>query len=191
MDDFILIICNRFELNHTLAKQLWTEYHNYSKLKKSDLVSLCNEGNYENRGLKKELIQSLLDKTPRESSTPKGSPTKVVKKLDVVEKIIENKPIIEIQKNKHGMYEHLETNMIFDKITKHVIGRNVTDNGEVSVLQEQDFETCKRFGFDVCIPANLNTAVYQDEHTEKDELNIDSLLEIDDESEDEEIIMEL
>jgi hypothetical protein len=53
---------------------------------------------------------------------------------------------ITLRKNKFGNYEHDETQFVFDKETKDVIGKQDI-NGEIIKLTIEDIDICKRMSF--------------------------------------------
>lgn len=61
---------------------------------------------------------------------------------------------IQIKKNAHGNYEHPETNLVFDKDSRQVIGKQKGD-GTINPLCEEDIQQCDQFKFTYRIPEKI------------------------------------
>lgn len=105
---------------------------------KTELIKLCKEKNLDVKGLKKDLVARLLSKKNT------------------------NQIVIKITKNKYGQFHHKETGLIFDSMTKRVIGKE--NNGAIDKLSRKDIEICKNFKFQYKLPETIEddrTDVYE------------------------------
>lgn len=59
-----------------------------------------------------------------------------------------------IRRNKFGNYMHEETNLVFDKESKLVIGMQ-TEDGKINKLTIADIENCNKYNFEYSMPDNL------------------------------------
>jgi hypothetical protein len=136
-----------------------------NKLKKPELQELCKSKNLKSSGTKAELIAVLLSKTfvkevnkakPSVSSDKKNDASVIEKK------VIMAKPTIAIRKNKFGNHTHPETSLVFDEITKKVIGKQ-NENGKIDDLTSEDIDVCNQYNFEFVIPKNLDKKVNLDD----------------------------
>lgn len=149
------------------------------KLSKKELSEMCKAKKLPVSGTKNDLIKRLLEgeKQPkifskdenidRTKSKGKTSQPEVIKKL--VEKI----PTIEIRRNAFGNFEHSETHLVINNTTKKIYGRQ-NEDGTVSELTPQDIDLCHKYKFLYDIPENLdkkNSNLLDDD--EDDELGDD------------------
>jgi len=63
---------------------------------------------------------------------------------------------ITIQKNNYGNYVHEQTELVFDSLSKCVIGRQ-KKNGEIEPLTRDDISLCRQYKFRYFIPENINS----------------------------------
>jgi hypothetical protein len=131
-----------------------------SKMKKPQLQQLCRDKGYIIKGTKSVLIQRLLgteiEKKKTNLSGVKKKKTKSKKSIsDILQKIIHSSDTIHIRRNSYDNYEHPETGLVFDTITKKVIGHQL-DDGRIGGLTSQDIELCKYHNFQYEIPETLN-----------------------------------
>ena len=137
-----------------------------SKLKKKELEQICREKGIQNiKGKKEELINRILNNNKDDNK--------------IVENIITGLSTILIEKNKFGNYEHKQTNLIFNRNTKTVIGKQNQDSGEIEQLSESDIELCNQYKFKFKIPDQID----QDDNGT---LDIDVTEEEEDEEEEDE-----
>jgi hypothetical protein len=153
-----------------------------SKYKKTELQSLCREKGLKCTGTKVQLIACLLGKDPNvsENSNPKKPVTKnaesKVLNTPVAKKLTAKVPTVAIRRNQFGNHEHPETSLVFDKISKKVIGKQ-NDDGNIDDLTSDDINICNQFKFDYILPDNL------DKKTKLDSIHVE---ELDDDVEDDE-----
>jgi len=162
MESFFSIISPKFSIDPTQLNELWETYSNYNKMKKSELESLCIEKNVCSNGTKKNNIVSLmLDIKPDDTQIRSSTKTKESKASDIKKAVNSvakhiNRNAVEVKLNKHGNYEHDETKLLFDKLTKKVIGRQNHETGDIDTLNPEDIDICKLYGFEInCLPENL------------------------------------
>lgn len=158
------------------------------KYKKPELQALCRKKGLKCTGTKVQLIACLLGKESNvsESSSPKKTVAKISKNTEskvmntpVVKKLTAKVPTVAIRRNQFNNHEHPETSLVFDKVSKKVIGKQ-NDNGEIDDLTTEDINICNQYKFDYVLPDNL------DKKTKLDSVHVDELDEEDDDVEDNE-----
>ena len=77
---------------------------------------------------------------PKLEEAKKGS-------LEDFKKILNEKPLINIGRNKYGNYEHIPSKLLFRRDDKVAYGHQNYD-GTISVLTQEDIENCKKYGFE-------------------------------------------
>jgi len=197
MESFLPILAQELNIDKTAITDLWSRFSAYNKMKKPELHAICCDNNYENTGVKYNLIESIILKKPQSVAQPTLKQS-TLKKKPMEKKIttyIENvrKPVVEVSLNKFGNYEHDESGLVFDKVTKQVVGKQDYETGEVTQLTEDDFMTCKMYGVEVRVPDNLNQhRVYGGPSVKETLDDIEEMVNLDDDDDsDEEIVMEL
>ena len=151
----------------------------FDKLSKKELINLCKSKKIKCTGTKEMLIEFLIKEENGSSISSKKPTEKAQQKLDFNIKQSSKNPLskpseIKLKKNNEGNYMHSETNFIFDKETKKVIGKQV--GSIVNTLKLDDIENCKKFNFDYDIPLNLDDESIPLEDDE-DDINDDELIE--------------
>src|SRR3989344_2341101 len=141
--------------------------HEYAR-KKGD--KLCKEPISENSKTGKYCKKHLSDET-KENRT-----SKVTKKQELAEtkaKIIQelnnHKPKVILKRNNYGNFEHPETKLLFDKVTKEVYGKQSPDSNSVLPLTAEDIESCKLFHFTYKLPENIESNLINENKEESDE----------------------
>lgn len=155
------------------------------KLTKNELVEMCKAKKLKTSGSKQDLVQRI-----EESENGGGTQTRllatkqapVVKAPPVVTKLVAKLPIIQIQRNKFGNFEHYDTHLLFNNKTQKVYGRQNSD-GSISQLTEDDIDLCNKFKFTYEIPMNLNETkskmkVNDDKQSDDEELMEDEYEEV-------------
>lgn len=66
-----------------------------------------------------------------------------------------SRPVIMIRRNSRGRYVHDSTHLVFDKLSRKVIGRE-GKHGEVHDLKRQDIQVCKQYKFHYTLPECLD-----------------------------------
>jgi hypothetical protein len=133
-----------------------------SKLAKNELVAHCKSRGLKTTGNKQELIDRLTGGvTTVEAASDKEEKKKVTKAKPVQETKIATHvqstiQTVQIKKNSFGNFEHVETGLVFDRITQKVMGKQ-NANGKIDCLNDNDIETCNKFKFKYDLPENLNT----------------------------------
>lgn len=181
-----------------------------SACNKTELVAHCKQRKLKCSGTKDELISRLTNsggetttekKVEKVEKVESSNTKKTETKASVLSKIVENK--IPIRRNQFGNYEHPPTSLVFDKVTKKIIGKQ-NDNGSVDDLTPEDIDMCNQYSFEYVLPTNLakkstlndvkveelgDGDIDGDEEEEyveeEEELNEDELLGDDDEEEEE------
>ena len=113
----------------------------YDSLKVSDLKTMCKDKGLKTTGTKKSLITRLNTFNKRSSG--------VLNKLCTTDSVV-------IKRNQFGNYIHGPSQLVFDKITKKVLGRQ-DESGEIITLCKKDVLLCKQYSFEFDLPENLNS----------------------------------
>lgn len=200
---YIDCVSSRFNINNDELRNLWNNTNsknieipeinipkspikssqqniNHSELlkcSKAELVELCKIRGIKHTARNKNILVDRLTGKVEDKPEKKQIKQTIIQKLK-----LQNRPI-EIRRNKHGNYEHLTTNLVFDKVSQYVIGKQ-NENGNIDELSKDDIETCNKFKFKFNLPENLNV---QDLDTEEEKSDNDTS---DDTDESEEIIVE-
>lgn len=136
------------------------------KLGKNELVAHCKSRGLKTTGNKQELIDRLTGgasaSTGVESTSEKKDTKKKVsvkptpaEETKVVKQVQSTIQTVQIKKNSFNNFEHVETGLVFDRVTQKVIGKQ-NKNGKIDTLTDADIETCNKFKFKYDIPENLN-----------------------------------
>ena len=202
---FIKIISDKYGLDETSLLNDWGgfgstndigngECYDEKKLLgmlKPELISLCKKKGISTKGTKNELIALLL-KNENKSNTKNNSKGDVEeedlmkedKKSSILSKLKIQVPVIAIRKNQWGNHEDPNTNFIFDKVTKKVIGKQNID-GSINELTKNDIVICHKYKYEYKIPSNLDSNLSLDEEKvddlDEDDEDDDDLIEEDDE----------
>jgi hypothetical protein len=123
-------------MNPDELKQLNTLVRQNSK---PALTKMCLEKNLSVKGTKHDLAVRILGMQMR--------PSVAVEETD--------RPLILIRKNKHGRYVHDCTNLVFDKQSRKVIGKE-DNHGHVLDLRRADIQVCRQYKFQYCLPECLD-----------------------------------
>ena len=144
----------------------------YNKMKKSDLVNICNELKISKSGKKGDLINRIIKKQNR--------------KDNIIDKLNLSLNSIVIKKNEYNNYVHIPTSFVFNRDTKCVIGKEV-EEGQIVQLNKNDINICNKYKFKYNIPDDLNNDGNESEDDIDDILEDDSDGEIEVESDDIEV----
>lgn len=124
---------------------------------KPELSNLCKAKGFKVSGKKEDLIDRLLGK---EVSKPKTSTPKELKQTKITDYIQKTKKetdgVIQLRRNKHQNLVHEPTQLVFDTITKKVIGKQHPTENKILPLTDEDFETCNQYKFSYFTPENLD-----------------------------------
>ena len=169
------------------------------KLTKQELQERCKKAGVRSSGTKNELVKYLVESKSQsriKSISTKAPPPFVVhvqqeeKKQEeekkpvvnsIVRKISSTVPLVNIRRNKFNNYEDVNTGLVFDNLSKKVIGKQ-NDDGTVRELTKEDINICNKYKFPFVLPMNL------DKNTRNDDVKVDELDE--DEEGDDEILEE-
>ena len=132
--DFINKIHIKYDINKNDLQLIWDGGNSVlEKKSKQELVDMCKKLGLKSIGKKKDLIDLISQ-----------SNTKLQNDYQVV-----------ISKNKHGFYEHSDTKLVFNKVDKVVIGKQL-ETGEIAELTLADIDTCNKHNFEYSLPENLH-----------------------------------
>jgi len=212
---YISEIANKYELNENELYQLWNNNEEFKpvakkesikednldpelmKLSKKELSEMCKAKNLPISGTKADLVKRLISK-----EIPKKSVNSIknekVKSSEVIKKLVEKIPPIQIKKNSFGNYEHSDSKLVFNNSTKRAFGTQNPD-GTISELTPEDIDLCHKYKFTYDIPENLDKKLNindeEDEELDDDEEvveeEVDEELEEDDDDDDVEEEIEL
>ena len=153
------------------------------KLSKKELSDLCKAKNLPVSGTKADLIKRIVgnENNKGKSTTSKTS----AKQPEIIKKLVEKIPTIQIRRNNFGNFEHAETSLLFNNNTKRAYGRQ-NEDGSVSELTPEDIDLCHKYKFAYDIPENLDKKDDVDDEDDE-ELDDEEVIEEDEELEDEEL----
>jgi hypothetical protein len=212
---YIDMISQKFNINKEELKMLWEGGETMSPiptssvvssslssaakeleiLTKTQLIEMCKGKNLKVSGNKTELITRILES---ESKTHPVVSTQVVnvnvgvpQQPQVIKKLVEKIPKLEIKRNAAGYFVHAETSFVFDTKTQKVYGKLVGDD-KLEELTSDDIDICNKYKFSYILPNNLDKKINILD-VKVDELDDDVELEdeLDDEYNDDEEEIEL
>jgi len=157
------------------------------KLSKSELIEMCKGKALKVTGTKNDLVNRISECDKKKSAFFQ-SKDKIATTNNVVNKLVEKIPIIEIKKNKFGNYEHHESSLVYDNKTQKMYGKQNSD-GSISKLTKDDIDTCNKYKFSYNIPDNLADNKEDDEEDvefEEDVEEEDDEVEFEEEDDEEE-----
>lgn len=161
--EYITLVLDEWDMNDLTREdflKVWLDKHpeeektpekelrlgDLQNMKKAELQELCRQRKHNDKGVKQVLIGRLLGK---EIVSKKKS------KKQVLQKLVDKQPSLNISRNTHGNYEHAETGLVFDELEQQVIGKQLED-GSVKGLTAEDVQVCEEYNFLYCLPENLN-----------------------------------
>ena len=112
------------------------------------LKALCKTRGLKCAGRKLEIISRLLGKEPANIPIPIRKTPRKKKQNKVESEVIKShkKGTLTISQNENGDYMHVDTGLIFDQISKEVIGK-FDENGGNLELTVADIELCNKYRF--------------------------------------------
>ena len=148
-------------------------------LTKTQLIEMCKGKNLKVSGNKIELIARIL-----ETESSKSQPVVQVdipQQPQVIKKLIDKIPKLEIKRNAAGYFVHAETSFVFDTKTQKVYGKLISED-QIEELSAEDIDICNKYKFSYILPNNLDKKINILD-VKVDELDDD--VELDDELDDE------
>ena len=115
-------------------------------MKKTGIMELCKVNGISTTGTKQVLIDKLLNSGGSTQTINTNISHKKSKKMNIIQKIQEETPTINVRENSFGNFEHHETRLVFDKHTAKVIGKQA-ENGKILPLSTEDVDHCKEYLF--------------------------------------------
>ena len=192
---YISKISTEYNLNQTELYKLWNNNNSFvkstkedvvdpelMKLSKKELSEICKSKKLPVSGTKIDLIKRILD---TENKTQTKLVTKKSTQPEIVKKLVDKIPVIQIKRNVHGNYEHEDTKFVINNTTKKVYGKQNKD-GSISELTPLDIDLCHKYKFTYDIPENLDNKDANDE----DDNDLEELEEDLDEELEEELELE-
>lgn len=166
--EYIDMIFAEWDMGEDISKedflQLWIDKHSpleeqapptnltlgtLKSMKKPELQALCKERGLSDKGVKNMLIDRILGKNVSSKKTTEK------KTDDILDKLLKNRPQLNIRRNLFGNYEHVETKFVFNEVSQKVVGKQEED-GKISDLTAEDIELCQEHNFTYDLPENLN-----------------------------------
>ena len=140
-----------------------------NKMSCKELVAHCKARKLKVSGTKQELIERLTGGVATSSTTTVKKENDTTSKTKPAAKKRKSEPetpkvikniqsfiqTIKITRNAFGNFQHEETGLVFDKVSKQVVGKQ-NPNGQVDLLTVEDIELCNKFKFKYTLPNNLN-----------------------------------
>jgi len=126
-------------------------------LSRSELVDRCRQLGLKVSGKKAVLVERINDHLdnggkdtvarviPIDPARTKRK-TKLKKMADILSNIMMSKEVINIRRNLFNNFEHMDTRIVFDEVSKNAIGVQ-NDDGTIAPLSVTDIQTCKDYGF--------------------------------------------
>ena len=152
------------------------------KLNKKELSDLCKAKNLPVSGTKADLIKRIVG---AETNKTKSTTSKTTSKQpEVIRKLVEKIPTIQIRRNNFGNLEHSETHLLFNNVTKRAYGRQ-NEDGSISELTPEDIDLCHKYKFGYDIPENLDKKDDIDDEDDEELDDEEEIIEEDEELEDE------
>jgi len=140
------------------------------KLGKKELIEICKTKNLTVSGSKIDLVKRIMgvEKNTRPASVTNTKSLTKSSHPEIIKKIVEKIPIIQIKRNSHGNFEHTVSGLVINNISKKAYGRQNKD-GTIAELTPDDINLCHQYKFAYDIPENLNKTNIDDDE-EDDEL---------------------
>jgi len=200
---YISQVANKYNLDENELYKLWNNSDDFTtkknnvnkkssedildpelmKLSKKELSDLCKAKNLPVSGTKADLIKRIVgNENNRGKSTTSKTSTK---QPEIIKKLVEKIPTIQIRRNNFGNFEHAETSLLFNNTTKRAYGRQ-NEDGSVSELTPEDIDLCHKYKFAYDIPENLDKKDDVDDEDDE-ELDDEEVIEEDEELEEEEL----
>jgi len=126
-------------------------------LTKTQLIEMCKTKNLKVSGNKTELIARILEvesKTQPVAPAPVGIP----QQPQIIKKLVEKIPKLEIKRNAAGYFVHAETSFVFDTKTQKVYGKLIGED-KIEELTAEDIDICNKYKFSYILPNNLDKKI--------------------------------
>lgn len=116
-------------------------------LKRTDLVEQCRARKLPVSGTKDVLVARLLGEVAPKKK-PKAKEIQKTESNAALEYAQKQAPVICVERNKGGIFEHFATGFVFKEDTRKVCGRRL-DSGDVRNLSLAEVAECTEYGFAV------------------------------------------
>jgi hypothetical protein len=139
--------------------KLWTDKgEDLTGKKRAELQEMCKNKNLKTTGTKSDLIERLSNPVPVATVSVKNPKKRKTQKTipAVLQRLADESEIFNIRRNLFGKYEHIDSGLVFDEISQHVIGKQDVETGQVLPLTERDIETCKEYNFSFDLPETIH-----------------------------------
>ena len=152
------------------------------KLNKKELAEICKSKNLTVSGTKAEIVKRIMNgqSSGKTSSLTKNTPSKN-EQPSIIKKLAEKIQPIQIKRNSFGNFEHSDSGLVINNVTKKAYGTQNSD-GTVSELTLEDIDLCHKYKFVYDLPENLNKNNDDDEDDVDDEVE-----EVDEDAAEEEL----
>jgi hypothetical protein len=160
-------------------------------LTRSQLVEMCKSKNLKVSGNKTELISRILEHECKPSVTNSIPLQHTSQPPQIIKKLVEKIPKLEIKRNSDGYFVHTETSFVFDTKSQKVYGKLI-DN-KLEELTVDDIDICNKYKFSYILPNNLDKKIniLDVKVDELDDVELELEDELDDEYNDDEEEIEL
>ena len=146
------------------------------KLNKKELAEICRSKNVPVSGTKMDLIKRILNTENKSVQSKKNDKNSSSSQPEIIKKLLDKIPVIEIKRNSHGNYEHANTRFVINNSTKKVFGKQ-NDDGTISELTKDDIDQCHKYKFAYDIPENLDKKIDIEENENEEDDELDEELE--------------
>lgn len=146
-----MLLNNITFINENTCQHLFNKGKNDGKMCENKVSLDSKTGKYCGKHLLDEVQQPK-----KVSSKVKKIQQQAEHELNVIKKLNDNKPLITIRRNTFGNYEHEDTELVMNRETRKIIGKQMSD-GSISVLTSEDIEMCKLWKFSYDLPSVITS----------------------------------
>lgn len=157
------------------------------KLNKKELAEICKSKNLPVSGTKPELVKRIMgggQTSVKKAVVSSNNTTSKNEKPSIIKKLGEKIQPIQIKRNSFGNFEHSESGLVINNVTKKAYGTQNSD-GTISELTLEDIDLCHKYKFAYDVPENLNKNNDDDDELDDEMEEVEEELEEDVEDEDE------
>ena len=128
-------------------------------LTKTQLIEMCKSKNLKVSGNKIELISRILDVESKTQPAPQPVVQSVIpQQPQIIKKLVEKIPKLEIKRNAAGYFVHAETSFVFDTKSQKVYGKLISED-QIEELSAEDIDICNKYKFSYILPNNLDKKI--------------------------------
>jgi len=128
-------------------------------LTKTQLIEMCKSKNLKVSGNKSDLIVRILDVESKTQLPSQPVVQSVIpQQPQIIKKLVEKIPKLEIKRNAAGYFVHAETSFVFDTKTQKVYGKLISED-QIEELSAKDIDICNKYKFSYILPNNLDKKI--------------------------------